>query len=166
MKLRRLTFDALLTAIALTIFLVELQIPPLAPIPGVKMGLSNIVTVFAMFAMGPVDALLILLIRILLGGLLSGQTMAILYSFAGGMLCYLSMLLLRKILTVRQIWVSSVIAAAAHNVGQMAVALLVTRTPAILVYLPLLIITGMLAGLFTGLAAQFLTAKISKRIGR
>ena len=76
MKLRRLTFDALLTAIALTIFLVELQIPPLAPIPGIKMGLSNIVTVFAIFALGPLDALLILLIRILLGGVLSGHTMA------------------------------------------------------------------------------------------
>ena len=162
MRTRRLTFDALLTAIALTIFLVELQIPPLAPIPGIKLGLSNIVTVFAMFALGPVDALLILFVRILLGGVLSGHTMALMYSFAGGMFCYFAMLLMRKIVTSRQIWVCSVIGAAAHNIGQMAVALLVTRTTALLIYLPLLLVTGMLAGLFTGLTAQFLTAKLSR----
>ena len=67
MKTRKLTQMAMLTAIALTIFMVEAQIPPLIPVPGVKLGLSNIVTVFAVFAMGPKEASAILFVRIFLG---------------------------------------------------------------------------------------------------
>ena len=160
MTVKRLTRSALLTAIALTIFLVELQIPSLAPIPGVKLGLANIVTVFAMFLLGPVDTFGILLCRILLGGLFSGRVMALAYSLAGGLLCYLVMLLLRRVVTVRQIWVCSVISAAAHNIGQIAVAILITGTPALIIYLPVLMVSGILAGLFTGLCAQFAVSRL------
>ena len=89
MDARRIARMALLTAIALTIFLVEAQLPPLAPIPGVKLGLANIVTVWALFALGPLDALLILLARVILGSVFSGQLMALLYSLSGGLLCWL-----------------------------------------------------------------------------
>ena len=71
MKLKQLTRDAVLTAIALTIFMVEAQIPSLVPIPGVKLGLANIVTIFALFAYGPKDALLILLVRVVMGSIFS-----------------------------------------------------------------------------------------------
>ncbi len=155
MNIKRLARAAVLTAVALGIFIVELQLPHLAPIPGVKLGLANIVTVFAMFLLGPGDALAILLARILLGSLFSGQVMALAYSLAGGLLCYLLMLPLRRLLTVRQIWVCGVLGAVAHNIGQMAVALVVTGTAAILVWLPVLMVSGILAGLFTGLCAQF-----------
>ena len=64
---------ALLAAIALTIFMVEAQIPPLIPVPGVKLGLSNIVTVFAVFAMGPKEAASILFVRIFLGAVFAGN---------------------------------------------------------------------------------------------
>ena len=75
---RRLTRAALLTAIALTIFLAEAQLPPPVPIPGIKLGLANIVTVYAMFVLGPRDTLLILLSRIFLGAVFSGQMMTLL----------------------------------------------------------------------------------------
>ena len=153
-KAGRLTLDALFTAAALTIFVIELQIPSIG-IPGVKLGLANIVTVAAAFLIGPWDAGAILLCRIMLGGLFSGQIMALWYSLAGGTLCWLVMLPLRRILTERQIWVMSVIGAVAHNIGQILVALAVTRTAAILYYLPVLMVSGILAGLFTGIAAQF-----------
>ena len=78
MEIKRLTRNALLTAIALTIFMVEAQIPTLIPVPGVKLGLSNIVTIFAMFAYGPLDALMILLVRIILGSIFSGQICTVL----------------------------------------------------------------------------------------
>ena len=78
----RLTLDALFTAAALTFFVIELQIPSIG-IPGVKLGLANIVTVTAAFLIGPWDAGAILLCRILLGGLFSGQIMALWYSLAG-----------------------------------------------------------------------------------
>jgi heptaprenyl diphosphate synthase len=162
---RRLTVDALFAAVALTIFVIELYIPSVG-IPGVKLGLANIVTVTAAFLIGPWDAGAILLCRIVLGGIFSGQVMALWYSLAGGTLCWLTMLPLRRILTKKQIWVMSVIGAVAHNVGQILVALAVTRTAAILYYLPVLMVSGVLAGLFTGIAAQLAVNRLDGKIGR
>jgi heptaprenyl diphosphate synthase len=153
---------AVLTAVALSIFIVELQLPSLAPIPGVKLGLANIVTVYAMFTLGAADTLCILVARILLGSFFAGQIMALLYSLAGGLLCYLVMLALRRILTVKQIWVCGVLGAVAHNLGQIAVAILLTSTPALLYYLPVLMVSGILSGAFTGLCAQFVANRLPR----
>ena len=164
MKRNRLTRGALLTAAALTIFLVEMMIPPIVPIPGVKLGLANIITLVAMMLIGPVDTLLILLARILLGGMFSGQIMSILYSFSGGMLCYLTMLFLRKHIALSQIWAMSIVGAIAHNIGQIAMAILVTRTWELILYLPVLMVSGILTGLFTGLAAQAAAVKLKGKL--
>lgn len=160
MSAKQLTRDALLCAIALTIFMIEAQIPTLVPIPGVKLGLANIVTVFAIFVYGPKDALAILLVRVVLGSIFSGQITTILYSLAGGLLCFCVVVLIRKILTERQIWVASVVGAIFHNIGQVLVAMLITSTWRLVVYLPILMVSGILAGLFTGLCAQFLYGKL------
>ena len=88
--------------------------------------------------------------------------MALAYSLAGGLMCYLVMLLMRKIVTEKQIWVCSVFGAIAHNVGQIGAAIAVTRTPSLLAYLPVLMISGIAAGLFTGFAAQFAVQKLGK----
>ena len=85
MELKKLTRMALLTTVALTIFLVEARIPPLVPIPGVKMGLANIVTVFAVFAIGSREAAAILFCRIFLGAIFGGNFSTIFYSAAGGL---------------------------------------------------------------------------------
>ena len=106
-QVNRLVFCALLTAIALTIFMIEAQLPALAPVPGIKLGLANIVTVYAMFALGPRDTLLILVSRVFLGSLFAGGS-TFLYSLAGGLLCYAAMLVMRKFLTVKQLWVASI----------------------------------------------------------
>ena len=90
---------ALLTAIALTIFLVEAQLPA-APIPGVKLGLANIVTVYAVFALGPRDALMVLCARVFLGAVFSGQMMTLLYSGSGGLLSWLALCLLCRLLDI------------------------------------------------------------------
>ena len=119
---RRLTRAALLTAIALTIFLAEAQLPPPVPIPGIKLGLANIVTVYAMFVLGPRDTLLILLSRIFLGAVFSGQMMTLLYSLGGGLLSYFALLLLRRVLGRGQLWVSSPLSAVCHNLGQLLAA--------------------------------------------
>lgn len=163
MKVKRITRAAVLAGLALIIFIIELQIPHLVPIPGIKLGLANIVTVVSMFLLGPVDTAGILLVRILLGSIFAGQTLSLLYSLAGGLLCYLVMLLLRKILTEKQIWVCSVLGAIAHNLGQIAVAILVTRTPALLSYLPILLVSAIITGLFTGLCAQFTVNRLKSR---
>lgn len=160
MSAKQLTRDALLCAIALTIFMIEAQIPALVPIPGVKLGLANIVTIYAVFVYGPKDALAILLVRIVLGSIFSGQITTILYSLAGGLLCFCVVVLIRKFLSERQIWVASVIGAIFHNIGQIIVAILITSTWRLVVYLPVLMVSGILTGLFTGLCAQFLYGKM------
>ena len=154
MKTKKLTRMALLSAIALTIFLVEAQIPMPVPIPGVKLGLANIITVYAVFTLGGWEAAGILTVRVILGAVFSGQMMNLLYSAAGGALALLVTLGLRRILTERQIWVAGCLGAVAHNLGQIGVAIAVTQTPAIITYLPVLLVSGLVAGLFTGLAAQ------------
>lgn len=160
MQTHRLVRDALLTAVALTIFMVEAQIPAPVPIPGIKLGLANIVTLYALFVLGPWDALGILLARILLGSLFAGNMMVLLYSLAGGLLCWAISCDLKKIMTLQQIWLCSIFGAIAHNLGQMAVAVAITRTPGLLVYLPALMLSGVIAGTFTGWAAQFLVHRM------
>ena len=129
MSTRRITRDAMLTAVALIIYVVEAQLPPLTPIPGIKMGLANIVTVYTLFALGPGDGAAVLAARVLLGAMLTGSVSALMYSAAGGAACLAAMLALRPALGDGQLWVAGVIGAAAHNLGQIAVAIGVTRTP-------------------------------------
>ena len=162
MNVRKLTRMAMLTAIALTIFMVEAQIPALVPIPGIKLGLANIVTVFAVFAMGPREAASILFVRIFLGAVFAGNFSTILYSAAGGACAIGMTILLRKILTEKQLWVAGCVGAIAHSLGQMAVAIAVTGTPGLAVYLPVMIAIGIITGLFTGLCAQFLVNRGGK----
>ena len=159
-SVRRLTRLALLTAAALVIHLLEAHIPAPLPVPGVKLGLANVVTLYTMFSLGPTDTLWVLLSRILLGSIFSGRATTLFYSLAGGLLCYAVTCPLRKRLPSRQLWVAGVLGGICHNVGQMAVAVAITRTPALLVYLPWLLLCGMAAGLFTGLCARFLLEKL------
>lgn len=156
MKTKKLTLLALLSAIALTIFLVEAQIPALVPIPGVKLGLANIVTVFTVFVLGPREGAAVLFVRIFLGAVFAGNFSTIFYSAAGGVCAIGVTILLRKILTNKQLWVAGCLGAVAHSIGQMAMAVLLTGTPSLVVYLPVMIAISIVTGLFTGLCAQFL----------
>ena len=160
----RLTRGSLLTAIALTIFMVEAQIPAPIPIPGVKLGLANIITIYAMYVLGPADTLMILVSRIFLGAVFSGQMMTLLYSLGGGLSCYIAMLVLRKAISKEYLWLSSAISAVFHNFGQLLVAAGVMKTWAVVAYLPYLMLAAVCAGLFTGLCAQFLVRRLD-RIG-
>ena len=146
----------MLTAIALTIFMVEAQIPPLTPVPGIKMGLSNIVTVFTVFAIGPGEAAAVLFVRVFLGAVFAGNFSTIFYSGAGGLCAILTTIGLRKILTKKQLWVAGICGAIAHSIGQMAMAITLTATPTLALYLPVMIAISIVTGAFTGLCAQFL----------
>lgn len=156
MKVKKLVTLALLSAIALTIFMVEAQIPALVPIPGVKLGLANIVTVFTVFALGAKEGAAVLLVRVFLGAVFAGNFSTIFYSAAGGACAIAVTILLRKILTKNQLWVAGCLGAVAHSIGQMAMAILLTGTPGLLVYLPVMVAVSIVTGLFTGLCAQLL----------
>ena len=103
MKVRRLAAMGVLTALALILFMVEAQIPMPVPIPGVKLGLANIITVFAVFAMGSGDAAAILFCRVFLGAIFSGNFSTIFYSAAGGLCAILITIGLKRILTLKQL---------------------------------------------------------------
>ena len=156
MKIRKLTTLGLLTAIALTIFLVEAQIPSIVPLPGVKLGLANIVTVFAVFALSPKDGAMVLAARVFLGAVFAGNFSTIFYSAAGGVCAIAATAAMRKILKPSQLWVAGCMGAMAHSIGQMGMAVVMMGTPSVILYLPVMILISIITGLFTGLCAQFL----------
>ncbi|MBQ8123349.1 MAG: Gx transporter family protein [Ruminococcus sp.] len=159
MKTKRLTELSLLTAAALIAFIIEMRLPDIR-IPGVKLGLANIFTVYAVYRFSGKEVFLLLVTRIVLGSLFSSNFSAIIYSLAGGMLCLCGMLLLRKIISESYLWLCSIFGAILHNTGQIGAAVLMTGTPAVLAYYPYLLVSGSIAGLFTGLCAQFVVKRL------
>ena len=106
MKIKKLAVLGLFTAVALILFTVEAQIPALVPVPGVKIGLANIVTVFMVFAIGAKEGAAVLFCRVFLGAVFAGNFSTILYSAAGGLCAILVTILLKRILTIKQLWVA------------------------------------------------------------
>lgn len=160
MNVKRITQLALLSIIALIIFIIELRIPNLVPIPGVKLGLANIVTVYAMYHYTAKETMMIVLARILLGSIFGGNISAIFYSLGGALLCLAGMLLLRRVIDEKHIWICSILGAVLHNIGQIGVAVLMMKTTAVFFYLPFLLVSGCIAGAFTGACAQILIKKV------
>ena len=162
-KLRRLLQLALLTGAALILFLVENQIPPPVPVPGVKLGLGNVIVLCVLFLFGRREALAVLLAKVLLSALLMGNLSALAYSLAGGLLSLGGMCLLRGLLKDSQLWAGSVAGAMLHNLGQLCAAAAISRAPGLWAYLPVLLLSGMVTGLFTGLAAQAVVSRLRRR---
>lgn len=152
---RKLTTLSLLAAIALALYAVESALPPIVPIPGIKLGLSNIITLVVLWKYSAKDAFFVLLVRILLATMFFGQAMSLLYSLSGGILCLFSMLLVKLLLHGNYLFLASMTGAVFHNLGQIGVAFLLTSVPAVLVYLPFLLLSGLVTGLFIGLCARF-----------
>ena len=133
---RKLTTLSLLAAIALALYAVESALPPIVPIPGIKLGLSNIITLVVLWKYSAKDAFFVLLVRILLATMFFGQAMSLLYSLSGGILCLFAMLLVKLLLHGNYLFLASMTGAVFHNLGQIGVAFLLTSVPAVLVYLP------------------------------
>lgn len=156
MKTKKLVQLSLLTAIALSIFIVELQIPNPLPLPGIKLGLANIVTLYVIYRYRAKEALLVLMARIILGSVFSGNLMAIMYSLAGEICCFVVMNVLHDKIEEKYIFIVSILGACAHNIGQIIIAIFITKTLAIMMYLPWLLLSAMITGLFIGLCTQYL----------
>ena len=99
MKTRKLCILALLSAAALAIFVAEAEIPPVVAIPGVKLGLSNIIVLLTMYLYGRREALAVLAVKLILGSVFAGQLMSFFYSAAGGICCWSVMSLLKGVLS-------------------------------------------------------------------
>lgn len=154
-NIKKLTMLALLTTIALTIFIIEAAIPPVVPIPGVKLGLANIVTLFVIKRFGAKDAAIVLIMRIILATIFAGQAVSFLYSLCGGLVCLLVMVVINRLLSGGYIFITSIFGAIGHNIGQLLAAFLVLRLTGVLVYAPFLMVSGVITGLFTGLVCFY-----------
>lgn len=154
---KKLALAAVLTALALGLSTLENLFPVslLVPLPGIKLGLANIVTVFALYRLGAPFALAILVARCLLGAMFAGNVSALLFSLMGGVLAMLVMILLRRAKRL-SVYGVSIAGAAAHNIGQICAAMLVLGGTAVLGYLPVLLGVSLITGTLTGFVASLL----------
>ncbi len=159
-KTKKLTLLAVLTAASLCVFVLEAQIPPLVPVPGVKLGLSNVFNLFTCAVLGVPAALAVLLVRICLGSIITGTVSAMGYSLCGGLLSYLVLAALFRRFPMKQLWILSVLCAIAHNLGQILLAAYIMGTKTILWYFPVLVLSAMITGAFTGLACQLVLGRL------
>lgn len=159
---KHLTGLALFTTLALAIYSVEAALPALVPIPGVKLGLANIITLIVLRNFSAKDALFVLVVRILIATFMFGQAMSLLYSLAGGILCLLVMMFFNKLLQGHFLFLTSILGALAHNAGQLVVAVILTSSVAAFTYIPFFVVAACVTGLFTGLCAEF----AQKHLGR
>lgn len=157
---RKLAEMSMLTAVALIIFIIETRIPNLAPVPGMKLGLANIVTVYAVYRFSAAETSLIVLARIILGSVFAGNISSMMYSMSGAVLCLAGMLIIKRIIPVKFMYLSSAAGALFHNAGQMTAAVIIMRTTAVISYFPFLVVSGIISGLFTGFCAQFVIKKM------
>lgn len=162
MTVKKMAVLAMFSAIALTIFMLESLIGPIVPIPGIKLGLANIVTLLVLALYGPKEALFVLIIRILLGSMFGGQMISFFYSLAGGFLCCLIMSVSNAFLHGKFLVLTSMCGAAAHNVGQIFAAIVITQSISVIAYLPVLMVSALITGCFTGLAAQAAVGRLRK----
>lgn len=156
MKIRKMILLAVLVAMGCGLFVLEAALPPVAAVPGLKLGLANIVTLLAMEWYGKKEAALALLCRILLTSLFAGQAVYFLYSIVGGVCCYLVLCLCKG----APLWARSALAAIAHNIGQVSVAAILTGTLSVYWLLLYLIIGAIISGSIIGAAAQLLTTRL------
>ena len=154
---KNIALCAVLAALALALSTLEGLFPLslFVPLPGVKLGLANIVTVFALYQLGAGAALAVLVTRCLLGGLFAGNLSAMLFSMLGGLSAMLVMILLKRLPRL-SVYGVSVGGAAAHNIGQMAAAVITLGSTMVLGYLPFLLLVSLLTGTLTGFVTALL----------
>lgn len=159
MDTRKVSQMGLLIALALVLSYIEAQIPAFVAIPGIKIGLANIVVVFALYRLGTKEAVTISFLRVLLASLMFGSVLSLAYSFAGAFLSLLGMVLLKKTRLFGSVAVS-VVGGVLHNIGQILTACIVLDTNVIVYYLPFLILSGTIAGVVIGLLSSLILNRL------
>ena len=162
---RRVALTGLLAALALIFSYVEALVPFNAGVPGIKLGLANLVPLIIMYRLDARYAFAANLIRVFLAGLLFSGMFAALYSLAGSVTSFLVMYLLKKTDLFSVIGVSTA-GGVFHNIGQLCVAILAVSGPQLIHYLPVLIISGMIAGIIVGIGAAILLDRIPAKLLR
>ncbi len=155
MSAKKVAFLGVMTTLSLILSYVESLIPVFVGIPGVKLGLANLVIVFILYRMSVKDALLISVMRILLSGFMFGNLMSILFSLAGTFFSICIMYLMKKMEGFSILGVS-IAGACMHNLGQLCVAAFVVQTARLIYYFPILLISGVITGLLIGILVRLM----------
>ncbi|MFQ9891675.1 MAG: Gx transporter family protein [Emergencia sp.] len=162
-KVKLLTTASMFACLALIFSYIEVLIPYNVGIPGIKLGLANLVVVIALYEMNGRYALTINVIRILAAGLLFNGAFGAVYSLAGGMLSFLVMWSLKKTGVFSMTGVSMA-GGVAHNMGQLLVASAIVSNLKMFLYFPILMFSGLISGILMGIIAQILDEKVPKQL--
>ena len=161
MKTKKTAFLGLAIALAMILSFVESQVPALVAIPGIKVGLPNLVMVFLLYRIGWKETVTVSIIRIILVSILFGNVQTLSFSIAGALLSLLAMILLKKLNWFSCITVS-VVGGICHNIGQIIAACIWTQTAEVAFYLPVLLISGIVAGAVIGIVAGMIVKRLEK----
>lgn len=159
MKTRKVAFLGLCIALSMILSYVESLIPPLVAVPGVKVGLPNLVIIFMLYKVSVKETVAVSIIRVVLVSILFGNVLSMVYSLAGAALSLLGMILMKK-------WFSKIAVSVAggvlHNIGQIITAIIVMETSQIIFYLPVLLISGTIAGVLIGVGASLIVKRLER----
>ncbi len=161
MKTKKVAFLSMCIALSMILSYFESMIPPLVAVPGVKIGLANLVMVFMLYKVGATETAVVSIIRVILSSLLFGTPLMMIYSLAGATLSLICMILLKKTNLFAPITVS-VVGGIMHNVGQILTACIIMSTSEIAYYLPVLLISGTIAGVVIGFVAGIVLKRLEK----
>lgn len=162
---RKIAYLSLFLALALILSYVESLIPFSFGIPGVKLGLTNVIVVWLLYLMGPREAVGVSVMRILLAGFMFGNAFSILYSLAGGLLSFIVMYLLKLTAKLNVVTIS-ITGGLFHNIGQLAIAAIIVSNYHVLYYIPVLLCAGALTGLLIGLISQEMILRLYRFMER
>ena len=161
MKTKRVAFLSMCIALSMILSYFESLVPPLMAVPGVKVGLPNLVMVFMLYKIGWKETAIVSILRVILVGILFGTPLSMIYSLVGATLSLIGMILLKKTNLFAPVTVS-VVGGILHNVGQIATACFVMDTAQIAYYLPVLLISGTAAGVVIGIVAALILKRLDK----
>lgn len=155
----------MLISLAFIFSYIEAVIPIPIPVPGVKLGLANLVSIVGLYTVGIKGTIAVSLVRIVLVGFTFGNLSSMIYSLAGGTVSLIFMILLKKTGKFSQVGVS-IMGGIGHNIGQLTAAALITETTGVFYYLPFLMVAGVIAGAVIGLLGGLVTARIQSVVKR
>lgn len=161
MSAKRIAKMSMLVALAIIFSYIEFLIPINLGVPGIKLGLANLVIVIALYTMNTMDVWLISVLRILILGFMFGSGMSIIYSIAGAVLSLIVMCIIKRIKGFSIVGVS-IAGGVCHNIGQIVVAMLVVETTGILYYMPALLVAGVITGAIIGIISKRVVRVVSK----
>lgn len=158
-KTKKLATCSILLAIALVLsFFENTLIPSVLPLPGIKLGLPNIVTLFTLYAFGGLPCAIILVLRCILASFFGGGVTSLFFSLSGGVLAFLTMLLIKRF-SAFSIYGASIAGSAAHSIGQILASALLFGSATIFMYLPVMLIASLFTGAIIAFAAQFVLTR-------